>query len=222
MAGVLSCSPRRFQLFASPTDVFLALERLPEHPSSVARLGLFARFWVSHDTDSDDLDEGREQRTGCHSVFRGPEPVFQGFATSDQQFDALATVVRQLLDQGRALDEIAVFTRTNRLLELGQAALRARGIAAQPVHDTRESREPALWIGSMQRAKGLEFKVVFVVDVSAGVLPHPQAVRAAEDDIARREAEAAERRLLYVSMTRARDELFVYWVRSPSLFLQAS
>ncbi len=71
----------------------------------------------------------------------------------------------------------------------------------------------------MHRAKGLEFKAVFVVDAADDVVPHPQAIDTPDDPADRAEALAAERQLLYVSLTRARDEAFVTWVGAPSRFL---
>jgi len=72
----------------------------------------------------------------------------------------------------------------------------------------------------MHRAKGLEFKCVFVIDASDNYLPSA-AVLAIKTDIQLREDFIEqERQLLYVSITRARDATFVTWVGKPSRFLQ--
>ena len=71
----------------------------------------------------------------------------------------------------------------------------------------------------MHRAKGLEFKVVFVADCSSEELPLRSNLDRLADPQDREDALACERRLLYVSLTRARDELFVTWVGDPSPFL---
>lgn len=52
---------------------------------------------------------------------------------------------------------------------------------------------------TLHASKGLEFPVVFVVGVEDGLIPYRDA-----DE---------ERRLLYVGMTRAEDELILSWVR---------
>jgi superfamily I DNA/RNA helicase len=72
----------------------------------------------------------------------------------------------------------------------------------------------------MHRAKGLEFKVVFVVGVSDDHLPEVKAYRHLADPSAREEALQRERQLLYVSITRARDAVYLCWVGEPSRFLR--
>ncbi|MHC5054627.1 MAG: 3'-5' exonuclease [Planctomycetota bacterium] len=64
----------------------------------------------------------------------------------------------------------------------------------------RESNRAALM--TLHAAKGLEFPVVFVAGVEDGLLPHGRALQEGE-----RTALEEERRLLYVGMTRAMDEL---------------
>jgi len=65
-------------------------------------------------------------------------------------------------------------------------------------------------LSTIHAAKGLEFKVVFVVTLEEGLLPHHRSFD--------REAEAEsiegieeERRLMYVAMTRASDRLHLTW-----------
>jgi DNA helicase-2/ATP-dependent DNA helicase PcrA len=59
-------------------------------------------------------------------------------------------------------------------------------------------------LASMHAAKGLEWDVVYVVGLVDGVLPISQA-------LARPEAVEEERRLLYVAVTRAREQLTLSW-----------
>jgi superfamily I DNA/RNA helicase len=71
----------------------------------------------------------------------------------------------------------------------------------------------------MHRAKGLEYKAVLLIACTAKLLPFHLALSKLTDPQDRERAAAAERRLLYVAMTRARDELRLTWHRDPSPFL---
>ncbi|SFR55156.1 ATP-dependent helicase [Anaeromicropila populeti] len=53
--------------------------------------------------------------------------------------------------------------------------------------------------------KGLEFKNVFIVDANEGITPHRKAVSSTEME--------EERRMFYVAMTRAKDNLFLYYIK---------
>ncbi len=169
--------------------------------------------------DVDDLDDGRESRRGTRSLLRGPQPSLRGFKTHREEVEDLVKTVRRALDDGRQADEIGVFVRTNSgvkalLNSLGEAGVPVRGL------DRDETRK-GVGVGTLHKAKGLEFKVVIVFDVSRGAVPSAGALRGLDDPLDREEAEKRERRLLYVAMTRARDELHVTWMKKPSPFLES-
>ena len=58
---------------------------------------------------------------------------------------------------------------------------------------------------TMHSSKGLEYEVVFVMDINEGVTPHKKAVKEANIE--------EERRLFYVAVTRAKTYLFLYSVK---------
>jgi DNA helicase-2/ATP-dependent DNA helicase PcrA len=66
-----------------------------------------------------------------------------------------------------------------------------------------ESWDDCVQLMTMHSAKGLEFPLVFIVGVEDGLFPHQRSV----DDAGGRLEE--ERRLCYVGMTRAREQLFL-------------
>ncbi len=58
-------------------------------------------------------------------------------------------------------------------------------------------------ISTVHSAKGLESKVCYVINVSVGAYPSEMSINDGEDEI------EEERRVLYVALTRAKDELYV-------------
>lgn len=84
----------------------------------------------------------------------------------------------------------------------------------------KERNEDAITLATLHSSKGLEFSEVFLVDVNEGIVPHRKASIDADLE--------EERRLFYVGMTRAKDQLHLFYVKEkygkvmePSQFLEA-
>ena len=78
--------------------------------------------------------------------------------------------------------------------------------------DDFDPRGDAVTLMTLHMAKGLEFKVVFVAGVEDGLIPYTIAKGPADVE--------EERRLLYVGMTRAREELFLLHARNRTVYGQ--
>ena len=66
-------------------------------------------------------------------------------------------------------------------------------------------REKGVSLMTMHSSKGLEFRVVYILDANEGITPHHKAVL--DPDV------EEERRMFYVAMTRAKERLQIYYVR---------
>ncbi len=66
--------------------------------------------------------------------------------------------------------------------------------------EDRKADEDQLLLSTIHQAKGLEWKVVFVIGLAEGLFPHARSLEN-EDEL------EEERRLFYVAVTRAREEL---------------
>lgn len=77
--------------------------------------------------------------------------------------------------------------------------------------DSYDEQEPAVTLMTLHSAKGLEFPVVFIAGMEEGIFPHIRSMSS-------REELEEERRLCYVGMTRAEDELYLSHARARTLF----
>jgi superfamily I DNA/RNA helicase len=174
---------------------------------------------------ADDVVAGPSARSrpdGAYSVYFGPPPSLCAFTAPEEESEYVAGAITRLLRNGSyQTHDVAVFARDPKRVDPVAALLEAQGI---PTHRLSRQSPPDghVRIGSMQRAKGLEFKAVFVIGVSGDAVPAPAMVDHLFEPAARDEALERERQMLYVAMTRARDELTVTWTGEPSPFLPSS
>ena len=100
------------------------------------------------------------------------------------------------------LNQLASFARqfTNAQELLSQLAL-ISNVDAEPAPNAATDNE-AVNLSSVHQAKGLEFHTVFVIWLTDGMFPSSRSLET-------RDAIEEERRLFYVAITRARDELYL-------------
>jgi DNA helicase-2/ATP-dependent DNA helicase PcrA len=134
-------------------------------------------------------------------------------------------VIRQVLDRSgyrRMLKESTDSEDQDRLANIEELITAARQFAAEDGKRTLadflenitlasdvdgwDDRQDCVSIMTLHAAKGLEFPVVYIVALEQGILPHERSL-AKEEDI------EEERRLLFVGMTRAKEELYLTHAR---------
>jgi DNA helicase-2/ATP-dependent DNA helicase PcrA len=134
-------------------------------------------------------------------------------------------VIRQVLDQSgyrRALMDSRDTEDQERLANIEELITAAKQFAAEDnsrgIRDFLENitlasdqdgwdeRQDCVSIMTMHAAKGLEFPVVYMVAVEQGLLPH-------ERSLGRTDEVEEERRLAFVGMTRAKEELYLCHAR---------
>ena len=99
------------------------------------------------------------------------------------------------------IEQLGVFARQYETLEtfLAELALLTNVEAEQ---DCAEEDDEKIRLSTIHQAKGLEFKVVFVVMLCDGMFPSNRSLDSLD-------GEEEERRLFYVAITRAQDELYL-------------
>jgi hypothetical protein len=173
----------------------------------------------------DDLDGSSDDLRGYRSMMRGPAPVVGGYPTAEAERSALVDAVRGWLTLGIAPAAIGIAARTAAEAKYAADALRLSGVPARDLSGSSVAGEvtaDGVSVGTMHSMKGLEFRCVAVVAAHAGLLPHPSALAAADEDPLQHAHDLTrERSLFFVACTRARDALRVSWHGSPSPFVAA-
>jgi len=120
---------------------------------------------------------------------------FANYELRREDLNQLAAFARQFRDANEFLSQLALISNVD----------------AEPAIPQTNDQE-AVNLSSVHQAKGLEFHAVFIIWLTEGMFPSSRSVET-------REAIEEERRLFYVAITRAKDELYLTY---PHLRLNAS
>ncbi|MGQ5574279.1 UvrD-helicase domain-containing protein [Streptomyces sp. ECR3.8] len=165
--------------------------------------------------------EGTDSLAGYRSLLHGGHPQAQGYATRQEETEALVDRVRELLDGGLAPHEIGVCARFNLSLDAAEEKLKAAGIPVLRVKGQTAQGAEGVRLATMHAMKGLEFRAVSVLGVGEGAVPFAREITPREADAPQHEADLLrERCLLFVACTRAREALNVTWSGAASPFLE--
>ncbi|MCX4529324.1 AAA family ATPase [Streptomyces sp. NBC_01551] len=170
----------------------------------------------------DDLDGNPEQLRGYRSVLAGAHPETTGYRTAAEEMTALAKRVDSWQQEGIKPHEIAVVARTHATADSAVQALRDAKLAAVKVEDYRvPDPDEGVHVMTMHRIKGLEYRAVAIVGAGAQQMPLPSAITLEREDRLQHAADLRrEQSLLFVSATRAREQLSISWSGRPSQFLE--
>jgi hypothetical protein len=145
-----------------------------------------------------DIEGGLMSKDSIGEITRsGPEPTSMAFVSRAEHDAALVARIRQL---DCLAGDIGVLSLTTQGVKDTLQLLTAAGIPAINLANYSGRPVDAVKVGTIKRAKGLEFKQVLL----PRVLPK-WLIKSAADD----ETLTIHRRELYVGMTRARDGLWI-------------
>jgi len=136
----------------------------------------------------------------------GVNPVFVRCAHEDDRSTRTVRRVQDVVQRvATGWGDVGVLCPTRRGVELAAAALTGANIPVVLLDDYDGVPVDAVKVGTVKRAKGLEFKQVLLTDVEASCFAAPPTGM----DAVWLEARELRLRELYVAMTRARDGLWV-------------
>jgi hypothetical protein len=178
---------------------------LSKNYRNTAEIAQFAASLVAGDEFFDIEGSSSRGDTPVQIMRHGPKPKVSRFTSRSTHDHSLVEHVQKLISTGTRLGDIGILTHTNYAAADVSRALAAAGISSIDLLKYDGKPIDAVKVGTIKRAKGLEFKQVLVVRTS------PQLLESAPSgiDSAASERRELDRRELYVAMTRARDGLWV-------------
>ncbi|PZH15650.1 DNA helicase UvrD [Streptomyces sp. NTH33] len=169
----------------------------------------------------DDLGgEGADTLAGYRSLLHGRRPQVSGYGSEQAEVAALVERVEEWIAQGIRPSEIGVCARFNVLLDKAYDKLTAAGVPVARVKDNPGPGVDGVRLATMHAMKGLEFRCVAVLGVTASAVPFAREVTPADVDALQHDSDLLrERCLLFVACTRAREALAVTWSGTVSPFV---
>ena len=154
----------------------------------------------------DELNPGGMFATPSEMMFSVLEGIYDDYLKeSFDNYELRRADIEQLTQYGTGFDDVLEF--------LAQLSLMST-TDGEPTGDKSERDEDKVTLSSIHQAKGLEWKAVFLIWLVDGQFPNGRILEA-DDEAAFEE----ERRLFYVALTRAKDELYLtYPMQNPKSY----
>lgn len=121
------------------------------------------------------------------------------------------------LKKNNTINSTVVLHRSHSQLEKIKTFLIDKNHAIQELqsNDDIDYEDASIKLCTLSSVKGLEFDNVFILDLNDDVIPYPLGFNDSDDEF----HISTERRLLYTSMTRARERLYLLSSGQPSRYL---
>jgi DNA helicase-2/ATP-dependent DNA helicase PcrA len=155
-----------------------------------------AKHWEQLCYTMDELNPNSEFASPSEMIFSVLEGVYDDYLKETfDNYEGRRGDIEQLIQYGGTFDDVLEF--------LGQLSLMS-SVDGEPSGDKSGPDDDKVTLSSIHQAKGLEWKVVFLIWLVDGQFPNSRILDA-DDEAAFEE----ERRLFYVALTRAKDELYL-------------
>jgi len=168
----------------------------------------------------DDLDDGLDSLSGYTSVFKGASPVLISYASQEEEVEGLINWLESLDKAQIEISDVGILASTNAQLDLIASRLSDAGTETVFLKSNQSDNRGRVGVrlATMHRAKGLEFHAVALPFLSKGTFPSKAALRAAVDDVDRRNIIQQQKSLLHVAATRAKRALRISWTGASTEF----
>lgn len=150
---------------------------------------------------------------------QGVYPVYRGFKNKVSEAEYIAETIENGLKNKYDYKDIAIISKFKNQLKDIKIFLEKNNIPYKELESNEELdfNEDCVKLLTMHCAKGLQFKAVIIAGLNDKIIPSRDFANEFEDSDF---VESIDRRLLYVGMTRATEELFLSSYGNPSKFIK--
>lgn len=162
----------------------------------------------------DDMDGGTESIKGYVSLIHdGEKPEYRIVGNASEEVCQIVEWLEECKQNNIALKDICVAAPSMGLMKEFQTRLHTDGIPYKVLKGTtRQGSQDGLSLCTLHSLKGLEFKVVILMDINERNMPSKETDTypfTGMDALDKKEYLSAKRSLLYVAITRARQLVFI-------------
>lgn len=216
------------KIIANPDDDLAFLRALNTHPRGIGKTTAERLILYAHDNGLN-LSQAGLQAYSIESIAKATRSKLAAFAVMLEKFRAdsfgkVASLMERVFTEtglenslkGASDKHEGAIENINELInaageydqQMAEPSLvdYLQTIALYSDTDAYDSKSGKVSLMTLHAAKGLEFDHVFVIGLEEGILPHERSA-VSEDDL------EEERRLFFVGMTRARDDLNISYAR---------
>ncbi len=150
---------------------------------------------------------------------QGVYPVYRGFKNKEKEAEFIVDTIKTKLKNDYDHKDIAIITKLKNQLEEIKTYLQKENIPFKELSSNEEMnfKDNSIKLLTMHSIKGLEFKVVMIAGLNNKCIPLKSFANEFEDS---EMIESRDRRLLYVGMTRATQQLFLSSDATSSKFIK--
>ena len=150
---------------------------------------------------------------------QGVYPVYRGFKNRILEAEYVTGIIKDELKDRYSYKDIAIISRFKNQLKEIKNYLEKNNIPYKEIEndDELDFSDNCIKLLTMHLVKGLEFKVVMIVGLNDKYMPLKSFANEFEDSDF---VESMDRKLLYVGMTRATEQLFLTSYGNPSKFIK--
>lgn len=170
----------------------------------------------------DDFDGQEESKSGYISLMHGLYPTYEIFKNIEQELKFVVSSIKEAMATGFSPSEIVIAARRKKDLKPYRDTLHHDKIQYYEVHgDIKNLSLPGVRLSTLHSLKGLEFKLVYLVNVNNETCPWRPHNYNEWEEYEKRTHDKSESSIMYVAVSRAVERVIITGVGKKSELLAA-